>query len=730
MRLYQTVLLSPLILTAFTLPVWANSPPSPPSEIHQSELENAALPEIGINEAQDGSLLFKTDKPNRYLKAPMVATDVKMNIAGPVIRTTLSQTFENTSDQWVEGIYVFPLPENAAVDRLRIVVGGRLIEGQIKEKKQAKKIYETAKAEGKKASLVEQLRPNMFSASVANIGPHESIAIQIEYQDKSEIKHGVASLTFPMTVGPRYSPPAETVKLATAEGGTIPVVLDPVLDRHLISPPVMNPKEEPIDYLRLPVSIEINLDAGFDVADISSPYHKISVDRIDGDSARITLTDGEVPANRDFQLRWTGGFSSQPQKAIFTETVGSDQYLLTMMSPPLPEKTKGEEVPAHDREMLFVIDTSGSMGGTSIVQARRALKMGLSRLTVNDSFNVTRFSSDYSSLYTEPKPATPENIREALRFVGKLTANGGTNMMPALADTFITDPDPSKLRQIVFMTDGSIGNESQLFALIQDNLGDARMFPVGIGSAPNRFFMSRAAKFGRGTMVMIGKIDEVETKMNELFTALENPILTNLQLSLKDQGEAYPSRLPDLYDGEPVVSIVKLASTDVPDALTISGNFAAEPYKARLDLSTATPAKGLSVLWARQKIADLEERRYDRNSAGNIDTQILKTALDYHLVSRLTSLVAVDITPSRDMSNPLTSLQVPTQLPQGWDFAKVAMNQRAPQAAQQPPSLQSAPSQRRAPMPGTASPHVLLMWLGAFLMLLGGLYTRLRRRFA
>jgi len=230
---------------------WADTPTPP------TALSPHAQTEVGLNDAHDGSLLFKTDRPGRYIKAPTVSTDVKMDIAGPVIRTTLSQTFENASGEWVEGIYVFPLPENAAVDRLRIVVGGRLIEGQIKEKKQAKKIYETAKREGKKASLVEQLRPNMFSASVANIGPHESVAIQIEYQDKSDIKQGVASLSFPMTVAPRFNPPAETVKLATADGGTMPVVLDPVLDRHLITPPLMNPKDEPTEYLRLPVSIDI-----------------------------------------------------------------------------------------------------------------------------------------------------------------------------------------------------------------------------------------------------------------------------------------------------------------------------------------------------------------------------------------------------------------------------------------------------------------------------------------
>lgn len=718
MRSQFSHLLTTLLLGAsLSSMAWAED-----RDVPTSSLSEQNETDIGINDVRDGSLLFKTNRAGRYIKAPMVSTDVKMKVAGPIIRTTLSQTFQNNSDEWVEGVYVFPLPEKAAVDRLRIVVGGRFIEGKIKEKKQAKKIYETAKAEGKKASLVEQLRPNMFSASVANIGPHESVAIQIEYQDKSEIKHGVASLTFPMTVAPRFSPPSELIKVATADGGTMPVVLDPVLDRHLISPPVMHPKNEPVEYLRLPVSIDIELDAGFDLANIDSPYHKVSVNQIDDDSAHITLSAGQVPANRDFQLNWQAQRSHEPQRAVFKETIGETSYLMTMMSPPLPEAPI--ILDSHAREVLFIIDTSGSMGGTSIDQARRALTLGLKQLGPEDNFNITRFSNDYSKFSSHPIPATKENIQKAMRYVNSLKAKGGTMMKPALSDNFQIKTDDERLRQIIFITDGAIGNETELFALIKDRLGDARMFPIGIGSAPNRFFMSRAAKFGRGTMVMIGKVDEVETEMGALFSALENPVLTNLQLSLKDAGEAYPSHLPDLYDGEPVVSIVKLASHEMPRSLTISGDYADKSYKGRVDVSQATPAKGLSVLWAREKIASLEEQRFERQGAAKIDAEILKTALDYHLVSRLTSLVAVDVTPTRDLSNPLQSLNVPTQLPEGWDFAKLVSNTASLQSS--PPSNnQAGPAPRRtAPMPSTASPHVLMVLLGLLLILFGTLTRR------
>ena len=217
--------------------------------------------------------------------------------------------------------------------------------------------------------------------------------------------------------------------------------------------------------------------------------------------------------------------------------------------------------------------------------------------------------------------------------------------------------------------------------------------------------------------------------MGELFTALENPVITNLQHSLKDTGEAYPSRLPDLYDGEPIISIVKLASNETPQTLSIYGDYVGDKYEAKVNLNEAIPAKGLSVLWARSKIADLEERRYDRAGATTIDTEILKTALEHHLVSRLTSLVAVDITPSRDTSSPFVTQKVPTMLPEGWDFAKLAMGGPQPRKLQAANTQGISAPRKTAPIPSTASPHVLMTWLGLGLMLIG-LLMRRRRRYA
>lgn len=644
-----------------------------------------------------------------------------MEISGPIIRATVSQVFTNHTDVWVEGVYIFPLPNMAAVDHLKMVVGGRLIEGQIEEKKKAKAIYEKAKSEGKKASLLTQERPNIFTNSVANIGPGESVAIQIEYQDMALMEDGVFSMRFPMTVGPRFSPPAETIQVASRDGNVM-AVLDPVLDRDRIRPRVMPPSFEPVEYTRLPVSIEIDLDPGFPIMSIVSPYHDIHTVGLDGNFQKISLSEGEVPANRDFLLEWTAQPSDKPYTAIYHQTKNGEDFVMTMVTPAASQGLG--DTKTHPRETVFIIDTSGSMGGTSISQARDALILGLDRLGPDDLFNIIEFNNSHSSLYSAPRKATPDNIASGKSFVSKLSAGGGTMMGPALETALSTMRRPnSHLGQIIFITDGNIGNETQLFAIIKDQLGDARLFPVAIGSAPNNFFMSRSAKFGRGKFVNVGDTSEVYDRMDELFDDIDSAILTNLSLNGLEDSEQYPSRIPDLYDGQPVVTVSRVA--ELPVQLTLSGRLADRNWQMPVTRSDLKAGSGLDVLWARRKIADLEENRFSRSTASQIDQQILDTALKYHLVSRLTSMVAVDVTPSRPISENLSAQNVPTMLPNGWDFALVAGTNIA-DAKPQPVMSPHAARQKILPVPGTASPHNFLMLLGAGFMSMALL---LRRRF-
>ena len=301
----------------------------------------------------------------------------------------------------------------------------------------------------------------------------------------------------------------------------------------------------------------------------------------------------------------------------------------------------------------------------------------------------------------------------------------GLKWWPALEAVLDMKPAGAEhLRQIIFITDGAIGNETQMFSVLKHDLKDGRFFPVGIGSAPNSHFMSRAAKFGRGIYVQIGKIDEVKTRMATLFKAIDNPVLTHIRPNLRKTAETYPARIPDLYDGEPVVFVTKMPKDSSVKNISLTGKIAGGDWNMD-SAQTPSPAKGLAALWAREKIASLEDQRFDRASAAKLDGQILKTALKYNLVSRLTSLVAVDVTPSRPSSENLSAANVPTQLPEGWDFAKL---QGRIGARPVPPPTRAKPARpapvRAVPVPGTASPHNLLILLGLFIM---GL-SRLRRR--
>jgi Ca-activated chloride channel family protein len=375
-----------------------------------------------------------------------------------------------------------------------------------------------------------------------------------------------------------------------------------------------------------------------------------------------------VPANRDFNLTWTIDSGYSPKAALFSEEVkvsdkvNGEMYSLIMVMPP----TDG--IPGNQhlaREVTYIIDTSGSMGGTSIIQAKAALKMALSRLRAIDTFNVIQFNSVTDVLFPQAQTANQRNINQALRYVDSLYATGGTEMYPAIARALDQASDEERVRQIIFLTDGSVGNEAQLFELIKQKLGDNRLFTVGIGSAPNSYFMTRAAEHGRGTYTFIGSTDEVQTKMQELFAKLETPVLTDITVKFPDNAavEMWPSRIPDLYLGEPIVIAAKTASFN--GTVQISGQRANSIWEIDLPLAGGQQRNGVAPLWARAKIKALMDSLAEGADKDAVKNDVIKVALQHHLVSKYTSLVAVEKTPSRPIWESLSKRAVPNNLPYG-----------------------------------------------------------------
>lgn len=614
-----------------------------------------------------GSLIFKTGEEGVYQQAPNLATNVVIDVSGIVVRATVEQMFQNTSDSWVEGIYVFPLPDDAAVDHMHIQIGTRIIEGQIHERRQAKKLYEAAKRAGHRASLVEQQRPNIFSNSVANIGPGERITVTIEYQHtlKYQRREGVGQfqIRFPMAITPRFTP-------ATLLSGQQQIVEGlagsfPASDISQINPPIhIDIGANKIN----PISLTIELDTGFPIREIKSPYHEIFVSHHAEGRVTITLQQAAIPMDRDFNLIWSVDAGAQPMAALFHESIENQQYHLVMITPPT-EGIYGSQPLA--REVIYIIDTSGSMAGDSIVQAKKALQMGLERLRPRDQFNIIQFNSSTDLLFGTAQPASGGNLLKASRYIDSLDADGGTEMQAALEAALLNQPGSEYVRQIIFLTDGAVGNESHLFGLIRKQLSNSRLFMIGIGSAPNSYFMSKAAKFGRGTFTFIGNVKEVQEKMEALFLKLESPVLTDLEITWPDGQavEMWPKKLPDLYFGEPVVVIAKTERNI--GMVKISGIRSNDRWAVELPLTASKSAAGVGVLWARSKISSLMDSIHEGVKKEDVRKQVIDVALRHHLVSKYTSLVAVDITPARAEGELLQSRTVKQNLPNGMQQDKV-----------------------------------------------------------
>jgi Ca-activated chloride channel family protein len=431
-----------------------------------------------------------------------------------------------------------------------------------------------------------------------------------------------------------------------------------VPDASLITPPVVTKSKDH------EVTLDARINAGVPLEIVASRYHPIDVQQV-GDSFQVTLMNGTAPLDHDLELLWRPVPDKAPRAMVFSETIKGDPYVLIMLLP--PNETIADSV-VMPRELIFVIDTSGSMHGTSIEQAKRALLLALDGLKPADRFNVIQFNSVTRSIFPHSVMANPGYIRTAKAYVRGLKADGGTNMRPALEEALRSAASETHLRQIVFMTDGSVGNEQELYTLIERDLGQARLFTVGIGSAPNGWFMRKAAEAGRGTYSYISALHEIDEKMERLIRKLEKPQVTDIRIQWPGglSPISYPQAVPDLYAGEPIVVKARLENQPRPgDLIRISGDSAGGTWANELPLAGASDSPGVAALWARARIETLlDEERRGRDST-ETRTAVVKTALDHHLVSKFTSLVAVDKTPQRPLSASLNKEQVPNLLPYG-----------------------------------------------------------------
>lgn len=587
--------------------------------------------------------------------AIILKSDANMTLTGLINHVVVTQTYQNENPFAVNARYVFPLPDESAVHAMTMRIGERVIKGQIDKKVEAEKKYEEAKKAGKQAALVRQQRANMFITNVANIGPGEQVIIELEYQEIIDYSSGTFAIRFPTTITPRYHAISGEVEVSTQNQehvNSLPTGwLSPVYSIQSITQNSTQNDNVPSSQF----SLNIDIDVGLELVDISSKFHNVDVQNTAFGQYKIALNETNA-VNRDFVLEFKPLQKEQAQAAFFTQQFeNGDRYGLAMLMPPGDHFTQTQRLP---REMVFVVDTSGSMHGQSMEQAKKALFYALSLLDSDDSFNIIGFDSIVTPMSDKPLIASDFNLRRAERFIYSLEADGGTEIQGALNAVLDGSEFDGFVRQVVFLTDGSVSNEDALFKNIQSKLGDSRLFTVGIGSAPNSFFMRRAADIGKGSFTFIGSTSEVQPKMQQLFDKLAHPAITSLALS-DESGNSldfWPSPLPDLYFGEPIMVAIKLNNAK---NVVLAGQTAQGPLSIKLSTQNSSSAQGIAKLWARQKIKSL----LLYNEQSTVKDEVQDLALTHQLLSPFTAFIAIEQTQIKEVAE--QTAQATNALPQG-----------------------------------------------------------------
>ncbi|TYK64798.1 marine proteobacterial sortase target protein [Colwellia echini] len=707
------------------------------ANLNNAEVNSPNWDEVNLNDVSSGTLLFKQSNSKQFLQAPQLKTQVDIIINGIVANVKVKQKFTNASKQWQHGVYAFPLPDDSAINQLIMRVGERVIIGEIQEKKQARETFNKAKKNGRKAALVEQHRPNLFTTHIANIPPNETVEVELTYFQqvnfhKVDDQAGEFSLHFPMAITPRYQP-NRMINSSSAEpsensrSGQAYHIDDSFSDQAL---PDLAYQTKVANQT---IDLSVNLFSGAVLDQVNSINHSlISTQKSTGHYALKLV---EQPMNKDFKLTWQYQQQDLPQVLNFQQKYHDKHYGLLMVLPgALPESlanSKNKNKVKVPRELTFILDTSGSMAGSSLDQAKQAFKYALSSLTEHDSFQLIAFNSYPTQLFSAPVSANNKHKQQAWRFVSELQSTGGTEIKSALnlalkpkvstyyktkIQTQTNDTqgeelqnkyidENKKLQQIVFLTDGAVGNEAEIFSELAKNIGNKRLFTVGLGSAPNRYFMKKAAEIGRGSYQFISNHSELVKEMNSLFSKLSQPVLTNLMLNVEHdhrnakQGSVTinttPNPIPDVYAGEPLFLSYQITGQKADSLL--SGIYQGKAWsvivKSPLDENVAVMPKPdfiadddlqqvslteknippLATLWARRKIAD-HFRQLMLYKEPEAKANIIELALEYHLITPFTSLVAVEKEVSRPPNQTAKTKQLTNTLPAGQKLPSTALN--------------------------------------------------------
>lgn len=585
---------------------------------------------------------------------PLKSSHAEVQINGPIAQVTVTQHYQNTGKRAINARYVFPGSTRAAVHGLTMRVGERVIKAKIKEKEQAKQAFEQAKAQGKRAALLEQQRPNVFMMDTANLMPGDDLELELTYSELLVPEQGVYQFVYPTVVGPRYG--SDPFQVAA--------------DAAWIGNPFVANQPDDSNLAATATSLNVTLTSPIAVKDLNSAQHKIQTAWHDAKSAEINLDTAETNAgNRDFILNFRLQ-DNQIMSGLMTYQQDDEHFFLAMVQP--PERVKPEHI--LPREYVFVLDVSGSMHGFPLDTAKALMRQLLNNLKPHESFNMLFFSGGSEVFSPTPVPATQENIQQALASLDDYQGSGGTELVNALETAYAMPGKSDIARSLVVVTDGYINAERDAYDLIAKHLNTTNLFAFGIGSSVNRYLIESMAQAGAGEPFVVTDQNQVAEVGARFRRTVEAPLLSNIHL----QGnglELYdmePNDIPVMLAERPIVIFGKYRDAGDSARLLLTGTAASNSYKVELPINEAQQTDQgelLPILWARHRLMRLSD--WAGNAVELNRSAIIELALKYSLLSRYTSFIAVDeviANPNRDAKN----VQQPLPLPQGVETSALA----------------------------------------------------------
>ncbi len=614
--------------------------------------------QTGVQGETPGALQILDEKGQLKNVCPLKHTDVKVEISGFQSRVNVTQEFENPFKEKIEAVYVFPLPANAAVDDLTMVVGDRTVRGKILRREEAQAVYDAAKSAGQVASLLDQERPNVFTQSVANILPGEKVRITISYVETLKYEDGAYEFSLPMVVGKRYIPGELVGPNASNRAiGTTPV---PDASRIL-------PKQAPAGTRAgHDISLDIMLDAGVPIDSVNGKSHEVELERLNAHSAHVRLKNSATIPNKDFVLRYDVA-GKTIQDALLAHRSDKGGYFSMILQPP-DRVTVTDVTP---KELVFVLDTSGSMEGFPIEKAKETMKLALDGLYPGDTFNLITFAGDTRILFPRPVPATPANRKRAQAFLAASSGDGGTEMMKAIKAALDPSGAADHVRIVCFMTDAEVGNDMEIISEIQKH-PNARVFAFGIGSSVNRFLLDKMAEYGRGEVEYVSLDDDGSAAARRFHERVRNPLLTDISVDWNGMPvtDVYPRRIPDLFSAKPVILTGRYTAAG-RGVIRLKGKMSGREFvrEIAVDFPEAeTRNNVLSSLWARSRIDDLMGQDFNGMQQGEMKPELKETitnlGLEFRLMTQFTSFVAVEEMIVTEGGQP-RRIDVPVEVPEG-----------------------------------------------------------------